>query len=89
MWDLLAVVVKLVLSLFGIGVKPSKEERHEGAARELGRQEVRTEAAEQAVEAQSAALDLESRMQEAQADVISHQPPLETPHEGTDLFHQE
>jgi hypothetical protein len=86
-WDLLAVIGKLILSLFGIGVKPSKDERHEQTARDLGRQEVRADAAEQAVEAHKQALGLETRMVEAQAQVAAGQPPVETPHAGTDLFH--
>ena len=88
MWDLLAVIAKLILGLVGIGQKPSAEERHETAAHELGRQEVRAEAAEAAVQSQAVALDLEVRMQEAQA-AEAPPPSKGEPHEGTDLFHQD
>lgn len=82
-------LVEFVLRLFGVGVRPSEAQRHETTARDLGRQEARAQAAEQAVEAQQAALDLTSRMQEAQAEVTAHQPPSGEPHEGTDLFRQD
>jgi hypothetical protein len=80
-------LVEFVMKLFGIGRRPSEAERHEQAARALGYEEARAQAAEQAVQAQQAALDLETRMQEAQAQVTAGHPPLETPHAGTDLFH--
>lgn len=80
--------IQFVLGLFGIGKSKSKEERAEQTALDLGRQEVRAEAAEKAVLAQQQAMDTETRMVEAQAAVVSHQPPQETPHEGTDLFNQ-
>lgn len=81
--------IQFCLGLCGIGKSKSKEERAEQTAKDLGRQEVRAEAAEKAVLAQQAAMDTETRMQEAQAQVIASQPPQETPHEGTDLFHQD
>jgi Flp pilus assembly protein TadB len=60
-----------------------------GAARARKAAEATAEAAEARQEAQAAkeALDLETRMQEAERDVLAKQPPMETPHEGTDLFH--
>ncbi len=87
MFEFLAVIGKLLLGLFGVGKSKSKEERAEQMARDLGRQEVRAEAAEKAVLAQKQAMDLETRMQEAQTEVQANRPPMETPHEGTDLFH--
>ncbi|MEW5763576.1 MAG: hypothetical protein AB1824_01255 [Acidobacteriota bacterium] len=85
LWGLVAFVLRLL----GVGVRPSEAERHETTARDLGTQEARAQAAEQAVEAQQAALDLETRMQEAQAEVTAHQPSSGEPHVGTDLFHQD
>ena len=88
MWDLLAALLKLLLGLAGIGSKPSKDERHETTAHDLGRQEARAVAAEAAVQSQAVALDLEVRMQEAQA-AEAPPPSKGEPHEGTDLFHQD
>lgn len=87
--EILAIVWDLVKILLGLGRKPGKDERHENTARDLGRQEARADAAEKVVVAQKKAMDLETRMVEAQAQIQASQPPAETPHEGMDLFHQD
>jgi hypothetical protein len=81
-------LVEFLLKLLGVDRKSTDVERQEQAAHSLGQQEVRTQVAEQVAQARQAALDLEVRIQEAQARVAGQRPPTEQPHEGTDLFRQ-
>jgi len=84
MWSIVAKLLGFALGFFQ---KKSKEERHEDAARELGRKETRVQAAEVAVQEQAKALETEHKMVDAQKAVAEAMPQKEEPvHEGTDLF---
>lgn len=91
--SLLIALINLVRTLFGLKPKLSKSERQEAReyaqGTDLGQVKEHAAQAEQAVVAQQHAMDLETRMQEAQAKVTAGQPPMEQPHEGTDLFNQD